>query len=518
MIRISLSLMFFVFLLFFFLDFANLFSEHLINFFTYIQLIPSIIGFINFQTPVFAGFILIILFTLFYGRVYCSTICPLGALQDIIARLKFFFRRKLKYKYSNGQFVIHYSIVVLVFIFSVLYVNPLLLNLLDPYSIFGKISHALFKPVYIFFNNIFVELLNCLGIHLLYYVDFLSFTFISFISALVFLIVIFVFSFFMGRRYCNLICPVGGLLSIITRLSLFKLKITKPLCEGCGACGGVCKAECIDMKNKHIDMNRCVCCYNCISVCPTGAIGYKMVLKTSADKSVTDESRRNFFKSLVGFYILGLLSANSCQNKDRSVAIKKNTGLIPPGERLPVSPPGSIGLEHYRNSCIACHLCVSNCPTQVLQPSVTEFGLSAPLAPRMDYSKSFCNYDCVVCSQICPTGAIKPIEPEVKKKIQIGKVRFVIENCVVYVDRTDCGACSEHCPTKAVHMIPFENDLYIPEVRPDICVGCGACEYACPTVPFKAIYVESNVLHLVASLPEKSSPKDDAGIKDGFPF
>ena len=72
----------------------------------------------------------------------------------------------------------------------------------------------------------------------------------------------------------------------------------------------------------------------------------------------------------------------------------------------------------------------------------------------------------------------------------MGKVKFIMENCIVYYDETSCGACSEHCPTQAVHMVPYKGTLTIPETDTSICVGCGGCEYVCPAIPFKAIYVE----------------------------
>jgi ferredoxin len=106
---------------------------------------------------------------------------------------------------------------------------------------------------------------------------------------------------------------------------------------------------------------------------------------------------------------------------------------------------------------------------------------------------------------------------EAKKTVQIGKVHFILENCVVYTDNTSCGSCSEHCPTQAVHMIPYKGELTIPEVRPEICVGCGACEYACPTRPFRAIYVDGNYIHEIALLPEEETLEEKV-IEEEFPF
>jgi len=141
------------------------------------------------------------------------------------------------------------------------------------------------------------------------------------------------------------------------------------------------------------------------------------------------------------------------------------------------------------------------------------------LQPRLDNLAGFCNYDCVICSEVCPTGAILPINAEKKKLTQLGKAKFVKENCIVETEKTDCGACSEHCPTKAVHMIPYQGKLFIPETRDEFCIGCGACEYACPTIPYKAIYVEGNAIHQTAKKnEEKDKPIQKIDYKEEFPF
>ncbi len=83
-------------------------------------------------------------------------------------------------------------------------------------------------------------------------------------------------------------------------------------------------------------------------------------------------------------------------------------------------------------------------------------------------------------------------------------------------EKTACGACSESCPTKAVYMVPYEGNLLIPELNVDICIGCGHCEYACPTVPYKAIFVDGNSVHLAAKKPVNK--ESDIKTPVDFPF
>ena len=135
----------------------------------------------------------------------------------------------------------------------------------------------------------------------------------------------------------------------------------------------------------------------------------------------------------------------------------------------------------------------------------------------MDFLASYCNFECIICSEVCPTGAILPIDLEEKKLIQLGISIFIKENCIVHTDEKDCGACSEHCPTKAVNMVPYKNGLTIPEVTEDICIGCGACEYACPTTP-KSIYVDGNPVHKQAKEPVMEALETEGLPVDDFPF
>ncbi len=157
------------------------------------------------------------------------------------------------------------------------------------------------------------------------------------------------------------------------------------------------------------------------------------------------------------------------------------------------------------------------CPTKVIQPSFLEFGLGNMMQPYMDFHTNFCNFECIICSEVCPTGAILPIPLEEKKLTQLGISKFIKENCIVYTDETACGACSEHCPTKAVDMVYYKDKLNIPEVNEDICIGCGACEYACPTTP-KSIYVDGNPIHKLANKPPKEKIETQVSPEDDFPF
>lgn len=100
----------------------------------------------------------------------------------------------------------------------------------------------------------------------------------------------------------------------------------------------------------------------------------------------------------------------------------------------------------------------------------------------------------------------------------MGTVQFRKRLCIVESEGTACGSCSEHCPTQAVYMVPYKDDLTIPEVDTDICIGCGACEYACPvTDPHAAIFVYPHEIHKVAKAPDIEKVEEMDATED-FPF
>jgi ferredoxin len=183
-----------------------------------------------------------------------------------------------------------------------------------------------------------------------------------------------------------------------------------------------------------------------------------------------------------------------------------------------VLPPGARSLAHFQSRCTACHLCVANCPDQVLRPSITAHGLAGFLQPFQDFDISFCSYNCSNCSQVCPTGAIEPITVEERRSVRTGVAVLFPDLCVVRTNHTSCGACSEHCPTQAVHMVPWKNGLTVPKVRPCLCIGCGGCEFICPVRPHKAIIVDGLAEHERAKPVKRGAGNLLREIEAEFPF
>lgn len=487
-IRVILSLLLFSLITLYFLDFRDLLPESF-SFLAKIQFIPALLA-VNILILVS-----LLVLTLLFGRVYCSSICPMGIYQDVVAWLSKKFIRKKKYTYSKAKNILRWSILVatvVAFVFGFAF----LVGLLDPYGAYGRMVTHILRPAYLAGNNLLEAIFTSFNNYTFYKVSIYSLSIFSSAIALVTLGMIGYLAWHNGRTYCNTICPVGTTLGFLSKYSLFKIRFVDDKCNMCGLCAMKCKASCIDSKNKKIDHSRCVTCFNCIESCNRDAmnytfIGFKKKKAVSTIPAYTylkedlpaNESKRRFLSATL---VVGLAAG-------KLIAQEASSALLPKRElkrQIPIAPPGAVSFNHLREKCISCHLCVSKCPSHVIKPAFLEYGLEGIMQPKLYFDKGFCNYDCTVCGDVCPTGALIPLTKDEKNHTQMGQVQFIIENCIVYYDETSCGACSEHCPTQAVHMVPYKGALTIPETDTSICVGCGGCEYVCPAIPFKAIYVE----------------------------
>ncbi len=514
--RVGVSVLFFALIALLFLDFRNTVAPSVSGGLLYLQFVPSLLKFVNEAALGAAGFIVIVILTVLFGRVYCSTVCPLGTLQDAIGFVARKKRKRRDFQFSEPHNVLRYSILTL----TVLLLaggSGFLLNLLDPLSSFGRIFSNLFRPVVLVVNNVAAIGLEQLGMHTLYRVPWAVIVPVSAGVSMAMLTLVAWLSARSGRLYCNTVCPVGALLGLLSKISFLQISIDPDVCKGCKLCEGVCKAGCIDRRKKTVDISRCVGCYNCFAVCPREGLRFEKRWRRRIPAVRPDRERRDFIVNS-GMYFLGL--AGVAEQTKKIIQSKPTT--IPVRVTSPVSPPGSGSIEHFTATCTACHLCVSACPSRVLVPSFLEFGFLGMMQPRMSFQSGHCNYDCTICMNICPSGAILPLTVEKKKLTQVGVAKFIKENCVVYTDNKDCGACSEHCPTKAVNMVPYPNPvnkrLVIPEVKPEYCIGCGGCEHACPTKPYKAIYVDGNPMHKTAKKPVVKKIEEKVDNNEDFPF
>ena len=453
-----------------------------------VQLLPAVLA-LNVGVIV-----LLVALTLIFGRIYCSVICPLGVMQDLIS----WFGDKAKknrFSYSPAKSWLRYGVLAL-FVVALVAGFASIALLIAPYSAYGRIAQNLLAPLWGWGNNLLAYFAERADSYAFYSTEVWIRNFATLGVAVVTLVVLAVLAWRNGRTYCNTICPVGTVLGFLSRFSLLKPVIDTEKCINCNICSKNCKAACIDIPNHKIDYSRCVTCMNCIEKCPKKAISYAMrpaAQKAAPAEAKVDTARRNF---LIG---AGLVAAEAVRAQEMrgdggyAVLVDKQA----PDRENPITPPGSKSLRNLTQHCTGCQLCVAACPSQILRPSSD---LKMFMQPTMSYENGYCRPECNKCSTVCPTGAIDLISVAEKSSVQIGHAVWVAKNCIVISDDKDCGNCERHCPTKASTMVPLDpadpKSRKIPTVNESLCIGCGACEHLCPSRPFSAIYVKGYQSHL----------------------
>ena len=458
-----------------------------------IQLLPAVLA---MNVVVVAA---LMVATLIFGRIYCSVVCPLGIMQDIIARLGHSGRRK-PYAYAKAHTVLRLLFLAILVVTLLAGVGAVA-ALLAPYSTFARMVTHLLQPLWMWATTMFAGADD--GSQGMPPEPWLR-TWQALALSLVSMTVIAVMAWRWGRLWCNTVCPVGTVLGFLSRFSWLKARFNAESCRHCGKCTSHCKSGCINDKTLTIDHSRCVVCGNCLSQCEFGALRYaggklihderKAVTAASTRKDdAPDPSRRAFLIAT------GMLATAAVAEKagamDRGMGVLAGRKI--PSRKTPVLPPGSLSAENMARRCTACQLCVSKCPHQVLRPSTR---LLTFMQPEMSFERGWCSPRCTRCSRVCPTGAIQPITREEKATLKRGEAQWIERNCLPMTDGGFCGLCAMSCPTKAITMVERSNGrgiVQVPSVNASLCVGCGACENACPARPFPAIYVEGSATQKV---------------------
>lgn len=433
--------------------------------------------------------------TLIFGRIYCSVICPLGVLQDIFG----WFGKKAKknrYSYSKAISWLRYAMLIVMVVALVAGIGSVV-QLLAPYSAFGRIATMLLQPLYQMGNNVLASIAASADSYAFYSVDVWIKSMPVLIIALLTIVVLLVLAWRHGRTYCNTICPVGTLLSLFARFSWLKVRFDESKCRNCSMCEKNCKAACVDYKNHRVDYSRCVVCGDCIAKCNFGALAYKAHSPhkhhtPQKTDSPADPSKRTFLLATAAVATTVLAQEEKHVDGGLADIIEKKA----PERVMPIVPPGALSQKNMAQHCTGCQLCVSECSNGVLRPNIDLMHLMQPV---MEFERGFCRPECTRCSDVCPAGAIKSLDAIAKSSIQIGHAIVAPQFCLSATGEAKCGNCADKCPAGAITMVPTDLDdeasPAVPAVNEEACIGCGACEYLCPVRPLSAIHVEGHEVH-----------------------
>jgi MauM/NapG family ferredoxin protein len=285
------------------------------------------------------------------------------------------------------------------------------------------------------------------------------------------------------RAWCRHACPLGGLLSLVSRVSPLKRQVGDD-CSACRRCARECRMGTVDGETGYAsDSGECIACMDCAADCPRDAITFAPRLGLDRGH-VYDPTRRQALGAL-GISLGGLALLHLAPDAHH-----------PHAHRL--RPPGA-DEDDLLAHCLRCGACVRACPTHGLQHAMTEAGLEGLWTPVLVPRLGHCDYACTACGDICPTGAIPPLDLATKRTTPIGKAYIDPAVCIAWSERGDCIVCEEMCPLpeKAIHLQEREiiddagnaRMLQLPLVDHERCIGCGLCEHKCPVKGEAAIRV-----------------------------
>ncbi len=455
----------------------------------------------------------VIVGTIFFGRFFCGWICPMGTLNHAVSAIK---GGKLKGKkrldsnrYKPYQ---RWKYGILVFFLGASVFTSLLIGFLDPVAFltrsmalvvtpaYNALTHSAFEATGALHGNALLNSVNIIG-------SAIQFVFIrsndvhfqgAALIGILFLAVLLA-NRHITRFWCRGICPLGGLLGLLSRFSVFGMEKHPSLCTDCNKCALNCQGGDDPQPGYTWRQAECHLCLNCVADCSEAGLEFKFFPGRKETTQEINLKRRAVMAAVAGgFAAVPVLrtSANVVKRDDPSL----------------VRPPGSVIENDFLGRCIRCGECMNVCPNNALHPTMLQAGMEAMWTPILVPRVGYCEPTCILCSQVCPTGAINeltekekawvPVKGQEKTSnppLRIGTAFYDHGRCLPWAMATECIVCEEWCPTspKAIYFEMVETidregktvTLKRPHVDPTLCVGCGACVYACPIKGAPAIYV-----------------------------
>jgi len=386
--------------------------------------------------------------TLLFGRVWCGWFCPLGAVLELFGRTG----RHFKWQgLRQAKYVVLFTVLALAIFGSLAFMY------FEPITILVRGLASIFKPVLEYVQLEDKEAFSIPGITWwLIGVPFVLVLGLNLIER---------------RFWCRYLCPLGALAGLGSKFSWVKRRVDQMSCVQCGDCAELCTMGAISPdKDFTSDPAECIMCMDCAAPCPKAAISFERG-EIKGWGYEFDPGRREALATLgIGAGAIGLLALD--------------VGNVKAAKSSVLRPPGAQG-EEFLSKCIRCDQCIEGCPEKALQPALFEAGWDAMWTPIFDPFSGACDYDCNLCGQICPSGAIPNLSLEDKRKAVIGIAQVHYDECVRCMD------CLENCPYDCFEEVEVEGLRGVfPRVKDaSDCVGCGICVQICPEQENQAIAV-----------------------------
>jgi len=341
------------------------------------------------------------------GRFFCGWICPLGSLNHFAGSLKSEKKRGARLiesnRYKKWQALKYY--VLAAGLVSALF-GSAVVGLLDPISLTVRSLAVSLVPGLNYAVNAALDLLYRTGARPLRFVaDAIQFllqdTLLSFrqphfrqafVLGFVFLAIL-VLNLRVTRFWCRALCPLGALLGLASRWSILGLEKRQEHCDDCNRCLQHCQGGDDPIPGAKWRKAECHLCLNCVGECPTSGLAFTVFPPASTTLEAPELQRRKLLTGLaVGAGLLPL--------------VRSTTGLAVEADSRLIRPPGALDESNFLARCVRCGECMKVCPNNALHPTLMEGGIEALWTPVVVPRVGYCEPNCVLCGQVCPTGAI----------------------------------------------------------------------------------------------------------------
>jgi len=364
--------------------------------------------------------------TLLLGRFFCGWICPFGALHQFVGWLlgPRAARNRINANRYRPLYTLKYYILAAMLISAAF--GSLQIGLLDPIAFIHRSFTVSVAP------TVTMPLQKWLGDYRIHqWALLIGAIFVGFVAL----------NAFVPRFFCRAVCPLGALLGLLSRFSLWRVYRDPDRCTDCGLCLRHCQGA--SDPHEKVRKSECMVCFNCVESCPQGAIRFAFMPPRTGEVTDADLSRRRLiFAGFAGLVFFPLARASGRTTEDFSSSV--------------VRPPGSVEELEFLKRCIKCGQCIRVCPTNVLQPAMFEAGIEGMWTPIMNFRIGFCQLNCTACGQVCPTGAIQRITVEEKLglgkyaeqgPVRLGTAHYDLGRCLPWSKNIPCVVCEEVCPT-----------------------------------------------------------------------
>jgi polyferredoxin len=392
--------------------------------------------------------LVILIPTIFLGRIFCNWICPYGILHHLVGWL--FNRRDPKHKIESNRyrplFALKYYILIATLVAAVC--GYLQIGLLDPICLIYRSFTVSVMPEWdrtmlamepvARDTGATLEPLRSRenpGGHIGGWV-------VGFI--LLFLVGM---NLVIPRFFCRVLCPLGALLGSLSRFAVWRIERDPNKCTDCDLCLQSCEGA--SDPHTQLRMSECFVCFNCIEDCPHDALGFALFPNKAHEVTSPDLGRRHaILAGLIGLLFFRWTKSSAAATTDFSTKV--------------IRPPGSCEEQEFLERCIKCDQCLRVCPTNVLQPASFEAGVEGLWTPLMNFRMGFCQLQCTACGHVCPTGAIQRLTVEEKMglaefadrgPVKLGTAHYDFGRCLPWSKNIPCVVCEEVCPVapKAIH-------------------------------------------------------------------